>query len=251
MTEQRHLAELNIARLKYPTSDSRLADFMNNLDRINGLAEAMDGLRQAVGPSVDIMVDCHGRPASVALARDYIEALAPARPLFVEEPLPPEDLAGMITLTRNAPVTIAAGERLIGRREFGPAIEGRAFHLAQPDICHVGGLWEAKKIAAACETAAIGVAPHNPLGPIAGVAALHFGISTPNFVIQEEMPGAVPWYDEVVEWPIDRKPGRWDAPDRPGLGIEVREDVIARHPFQQEVLHARNAVLPDGTIVDW
>jgi len=218
---------------------------------IDAVARMMADLRAAVGPDIDIMVDFHGRPASVALARDYIAAVAPARPLFVEEPVPPEDTSGMAHLTATAPVTVAGGERLIGRRDFAEAIKAGAFHIAQPDICHVGGLWEARKIAAMAETAGLGLAPHNPLGPIAGVAALHLGIATPNLVIQEEMSGAVPWYGEVVSWPIARRPGRWDLPELPGLGIEVDEAVIARHPFAQEVLHTRNAVLADGTVVDW
>ena len=218
---------------------------------IDRVGEAMQSLRNAVGPDVDLMVDFHGRPASMALARDFIRALEPARPLFAEEPVPPENLEDCAELTRTSRVTIAAGERLVGRTAFDAAIRARAFHIAQPDIVHVGGLWEAKKIAAQCETAGIAVAPHNPLGPIAGIAALHFGISTPNHIIQEEMVGAVPWYDDVVAWPIERKPGRWDLPEKPGLGLEVDEGEIARHPFQQEVLHTRNAVLPDGTIVDW
>jgi galactonate dehydratase len=208
-------------------------------------------LRAALPADVDIMVDFHGRPASVPAALDYIRAIAPARPLFVEEPVPPEDVAGLAEVTARSAVPIASGERLIGRREFEPAIRARAFNIAQPDICHTGGLLEAKKIAAMAETAGIGLAPHNPLGPIAGIAALHFGVSTPNVVIQEEMSGAVPWYDDVVAWPILRKPGRWDVPTKPGLGLEVDEAVIAGHPFQQEVLHARNAVLADGTVVDW
>jgi len=101
------------------------------------------------------------------------------------------------------------------------------------------------------ETAGVGVAPHNPLGPLAGVAALHFGIATPNFVIQEEMSGAVPWYHDVVDSPIRMQDGHWLIPDRPGLGVEVREAVAAKHPFQQEVLAASQAVIDDGTIVDW
>ena len=218
---------------------------------IDSVGEMLMGLRDAVGPEVDIMVDFHGRPASRAGARAYIDALAPCRPLFVEEPLPPEDLDGTAFLAATSPVPIAAGERLVGRREFSEAIARRAFHIAQPDICHTGGLAETKKIAAMCETAGIGMAPHNPLGPIAGVAALHFGISTPNFIIQEEMTGAVPWYDDVVTWPITRQPGRWDMPQKPGLGIEVNEAEIARHPFEQEVFHTTHAVLADGTIVDW
>ncbi len=218
---------------------------------IDALQAAMMGLREAVGPDVDIMVDGHGRPASVALARDFIRAIEPSRPMFVEEPLPPEDMDGLAHLTATTNVHIAAGERLIGRKDFAEALKKRAFHIAQPDICHTGGLSETKKIAAMCELAGVGLAPHNPLGPIAGVAALHFGISTPNFIIQEEMSGAVPWYETVVEWPINRRPGRWDLPEKPGLGIDVNEAEIARHPFEQEILHATNAVLADGTIVDW
>ncbi|APX24372.1 MAG: galactonate dehydratase [Rhodobacteraceae bacterium] len=218
---------------------------------IDSVGMAMDSLRQAVGPDVDIMVDFHGRPASAALARDFLRALEPARPLFAEEPVPPEQIDNCVELTRTSRISIAAGERLIGRAAFEDAIRRRAFHIAQPDIVHVGGISEAKKIAAICETAGIGVAPHNPLGPIAGIAALHFGVSTPNHIIQEEMVGAVPWYDDVVQWPIDRTPGRWDLPEKPGLGLEVNEAEIARHPFEQEVLHTRNAVMPDGTVVDW
>jgi galactonate dehydratase len=218
---------------------------------IDHVGDALMGLRQAVGPDVDIMVDFHGRPASVALAREFIRALEPMRPLFVEEPLPPEDMDGLVDLTATTGVRIAAGERLVGRRDFVEALRRRAFHVAQPDICHVGGLAETKKIAAMCEAAGVGVAPHNPLGPLAGVAALHFGISTPNFVIQEEMSGAVPWYDAVVTWPIQRRAGHWALPEKPGLGIEVNEAEIAKHPFEQEILHATNAVLADGTVVDW
>ena len=101
------------------------------------------------------------------------------------------------------------------------------------------------------ENANCGVAPHNPLGPIAGVAALHFDVATPNFVIQEEMVGAVPWYHEVVRGPIAMVDGCWQVPEAPGLGIDVDERAAAKHPFEQEVLHTANAVLADGTVVDW
>src|SRR5690606_31076106 len=219
-----------------------------DVDRVRRM---VGDLRDAVGPDIDIMVDFHGRPASVNVALAYIEALADARIMFAEEPVPPEDLHGLAEITRRSSVPVASGERLIGRREFEPALRQRAFHIAQPDICHTGGLWETKKIAAMAETAGVGLAPHNPLGPIAGVAALHFGISTHNVIIQEEMSGAVAWYSEVVRWPIERHPGRWDKPLLPGLGIEIDEAVIEAHPFQPDILHARGAVLADGTVVDW
>lgn len=219
-----------------------------DVDRVRRM---VGDLRDAVGPEIDIMVDFHGRPASVNAALAYIEALADARIMFAEEPVPPEDLLGLAEITRRSTTPIASGERLIGRREFEPALRQRAFHIAQPDICHTGGLWETKKIAAMAETAGVGLAPHNPLGPVAGVAALHFGISTHNVIIQEEMSGAVPWYAEVVRWPIERRAGRWDKPMLPGLGIEVDEAVIDAHPFQPDILHARGAVMADGTVVDW
>ncbi|HMN87513.1 MAG TPA: enolase C-terminal domain-like protein [Bauldia sp.] len=86
---------------------------------------------------------------------------------------------------------------------------------------------------------------------LAGVAALHFDIATPNFVIQEEMSGAVPWYDEVATTPIRRVDGAWQIPEGPGLGVEVDEKVAAAHPFKQEVFHTLHAVVEDGTVVDW
>jgi len=218
---------------------------------VDHVAKLMRALREAVGDGIEIMVDFHGRPASVAAALDYIRVLEPGRPLFVEEPVPPTDPELMRAVTAQSRVAIATGERLIGRVEFEPLFRLHALHIAQPDIAHTGGLAESRKIAAAAETAGIGVAPHNPLGPLAGVAALHFDIATPNFVIQEEMSGSVPWYDEVAETPIRRVDGAWQIPEAPGLGVEVNEKVAAAHPFQQEVFHTRHAVAEDGTIVDW
>ncbi len=219
------------------------------IDHVGGM---MAALREAVGDAVDIMVDFHGRCASTSAAVDYIRALAPHRPMFVEEPMPPGDPLTMLEVARRVSVPIAAGERLIGRQEFEPLFHARAINIAQPDICHCGGLAEARKIAAMAETAACGVAPHNPLGPLAGVVALHFAVATPNFVIQEEMSGAVPWFHDVVEdSPLTLVDGHWPVPERPGLGVEVNEAEAAKHPFAQEVMHATNAVLADGTVVDW
>lgn len=218
---------------------------------VDHVARLMNGLREAVGDDVEIMVDFHGRPASSSAALDYINALAPGRPLFVEEPVQPFDPLLMAEVTLRSPVPVATGERLIGRTEFEPLFRARSIHIAQPDIAHTGGLAETRKIATAAETAGIGIAPHNPLGPIAGATALHFDIATPNFIIQEEMSGAVPWYDEVVDSPIRRVDGAWQIPQSPGLGIEVNETTAARHPFKQEVIHPLHAVMPDGTIVDW
>ncbi len=222
------------------------------LPEVKRVAQIMQALRQAVGDEIEIMVDFHGRPASIGAALAYIRALEPGRPMFVEEALQPGDAHAMARVAAQSKAPLACGERLSERTEFEELFRLRAIDIAQPDICHCGGLLEAKKIAAMAETASVGIAPHNPLGPIAGVAALHFAVSTPNHVIQEEMVGAAPWYREVVESPIRMVDGHWQIPEAPGLGVTVHEKACAAHPFAPEIqLAAAQAVLGDGTVVDW
>ncbi len=210
----------------------------------------MAALREALGESVDIMVDCHGRHGP-ANAIEFCRALAPYRPFFIEEPVPPENVDALAEVRKASPVPIATGERLVTRYEFRPVFEKQAAHIIQPDLCHCGGLWEAKKIAAMAETYYIGVAPHNPLGPVANAAALHFDLSTPNFLIQEDMLTDVPWRWDVVQHALKTENGYWLKTDAPGLGIEVNEAAAARHPFKQEVIHALNVRAHDGAILDW
>lgn len=212
----------------------------------------MSRLREAVGPAVDIMVDFHGRCASPKVALQFIRELEPYDPFFVEEPIQPGDVESLRTITGQARCPVATGERLVGLAEFEPLFRARAIDIAQPDLNHCGGLMAAQAIAAAAASVNIGVAPHNPNGPLAGAAALHFGIATQNHVIQEVMEKSVPWQDDVVAaTPIRRTGGFWAVPDAPGLGFEIDEVEAAKHPFKQEVFHTEHAVLPDGTLVDW
>ena len=110
---------------------------------------------------------------------------------------------------------------------------------------------EAKKIAAMAETYQMGVAPHNPLGPVANAVALHFALSTPNFLIQEDMLADVPWRWDVVRSDLRTENGYWLPAQAPGLGIEVDEDQAKKHPFRQEVMHSTTIQAPDGAILDW
>jgi galactonate dehydratase len=96
----------------------------------------------------------------------------------------------------------------------------------------------------------MGIAPHNPNGPIANVVALHFDLATPNFLIQEDMVGDVPWRFDVVRAPLESKDGYWLAPEKPGLGIEVDEREAAKHPFQQEILE-QMVFHEDGSVAEW
>lgn len=220
---------------------------------VDMLGRIMGDVRAAVGDEIEIMVDFHGRPASTAAALAYIDALAPHRPLFVEEPVGPGDTLAMKQIVEKSRVPVATGERLVDVREFQNLFEQRAVSIAQPDLCHAGGFTAGRKIAGMAEAIGVGLAPHNPLGPLASVAALHFAVATQNFVIQEEMSGAVPWFDEVLDGPIERNNGHWQVPDCVGLGVSMNETVLARYPFQQEPtdIIANDAVLADGTILDW
>lgn len=223
---------------------------LNSIAAYKYSAKAMEAMRLAVGDDVDIMVDCHGRHAP-ANALEFCRVLAPYRPYFIEEPVPPENIDAMAEVRRASPVPIATGERLLTRHDFRPLFEKQACHVIQPDLCHCGGLWEAKKIAAMAEAYYLGVAPHNPLGPVANAAALHFALSTPNFLIQEDMLGDVPWRWEVVQSSLVTRDGYWLPTAAPGLGIEINEAAAARHPFKQEVIHSLHARAHDGAILDW
>jgi galactonate dehydratase len=217
---------------------------------VKRLAQLMEKLRLAVGESVDIMIDFHGRTYP-AMAIQYINALAEFNPFFCEEPVPPENVAALRQVREAVRVPIATGERLVTRHQFREIFEQQACHIIQPDLCHCGGLMEGKKIAAMAEAYYMGVAPHNPLGPVANAVALHFGLSTPNFIIQEDMLTDVPWRWDVVKHSLETRDGYWLKTDTPGLGVEVNEQEAAKHPFQQEVIHSTTIRAADGAILDW
>ncbi len=178
------------------------------------------------------MLDFHGKAGTPGTALAFIEAVKPFNPMFVEEPIQPGDLKSLARIADKANVPIAAGERLIERTEFDALFQARAVDVAQPDIAHCGGLLEAKKIAAMAEAASIGVAPHNPLGPIAGVAALHFAVPRrPTTSSRKKWSAAVVFrggQGTGSEWST----ANWQVPEAPGLGIEVDEKVCAAHPFE-------------------
>lgn len=209
-------------------------------------------LRETVGDAVDLMFDFHGRPDSPEAAKVYIDALAPIRPLFVEEPIQPGDALAMADLGRRVDCPLATGERLFTPREYAELAEARAVTFVQPDLAHCLGFSGGRRIAAIAEAAHMGVCPHNPMGPVAGAVALQFDVATPNFVIQEEAVGIVPWFEEICSsHPLTLRDGAWAVPEVPGLGIEIDETAAARHPFAQEVIPAFDAILTDGRIANW
>lgn len=223
---------------------------LEGIRKVKKFAGLMKELRQAIGDEIDIMVDFHGRTYP-AMAIQYINAIEDFAPFFCEEPVPPENEKALLEVRENVNVPIATGERLVTRHQFRPVFENRACHIIQPDLCHCGGIFEARKIAAMAEVYDMGIAPHNPMGPVANAVALHFALSTPNFVIQEDMLMDVPWRWDVVQSDLTTEDGYWLSSDKPGLGIEVNEKEAQKYPFKQEIIHSTTIRAEDGAILDW
>ncbi len=207
-------------------------------------------MREAVGEDIDIMVDCHARP-SPRMGLQFAKALEPYNLYWLEEPCWPESVDGLADIQRAVKTPIATGERLVSQYAFRDVLEQRAASVLQPDITHCGGLTEARRIAAMAEAYRVAIAPHNPQGPVSTAASLEFGFATPGYVICETVHNDVPWRQDVVREGFTVEPkGRIVRPGtRPGLGIEIDESEVRKHPFEQEVL--QRSFYADGSVGDW
>jgi len=212
--------------------------------------QAVARMREAVGPNIDIMVDCHARP-SPAMGMLFAKALEPYRLFFLEEPCWPESVDSLSRINAAVATPIATGERLTNLNQFNELFAARGCEIVQLDITHCGGLSASRKIAALAEVHRIGLAPHNPQGPVSTAASFEFGFSQSDYVICETVRQDVPWRSEIVEdfHPLTRE-GRTVRPaDRPGLGVEINEAAIAKYPFKQELL--QRVFYADGSVGDW
>lgn len=195
--------------------------------------EIVAQVREAVGPKIGLIVEFHGR-LSAGAAIDMIRALEPYHPLWCEEPVIPENIDLLREVKQQTRSPIAAGERLYTIAEFYRLASVHAADVVQMDIAHCGGILVSKKIAAMAAAQDIRVAPHCSIGPVALAAALHFDISTPNFMIQENFGDFdVPWRNALVRGWNPMKSGEFVLEDKPGLGLELDDDVIAQHPYIQ------------------
>lgn len=236
---------IKLGLIPYTGHDAPLSD-------VRHTAKVAEAVRERVGDGVDIMTDFHGRPETIDAAKAYIDVIAPIHPMFIEEPIQPGNTPAMADLARRVEAPLATGERLFSPRQFAEVAETRAVAFVQPDLAHCIGFSGGRRIAAIAEAAGMGVCPHNPMGPVAGAVALHFDVATPNFVIQEEAVGLVPWFEDICgAYPLNLVDGAWAVPDAPGLGIEIDEKEAAKYPFKQEEIPALDAILSDGRIANW
>ncbi len=199
-----------------------------------GLRDALrcvEAVVEAVGPEVDILIEGHGR-FNVATAVRIAHALEDYEIHWFEEPVPPDNLEALAEVKRRSRVPIAAGERVYSRWEFQRFFELRCADYVQPDVSHVGGILEMKKIAAQAEANHIAICPHNPSGCVANAAGLQLAGCVPNFSVLETMSTDVPYRREISTEHVVFEDGMMHIPDAPGLGIDLNEAAIAEHPYQ-------------------
>jgi len=199
-------------------------------------------IREAVGDAIDLMIDLHGPPWLTAPdAIGICKALAPLGPLFVEEPLAPEDMDGYRRLRDQTDVPLAAGERHGGLHGIAPLLRHGLVDVVQPDAGRAGGITGLRKIAALAEASFATMAPHaGSLGPVAEFAAIHVLASIPNALIHERMEPDWEGRARTIATTLPLRDGYVLVPDAPGLGVEIDEDFVAAHPS------IRNVGLPSG-----
>jgi len=223
---------------------------IEGLAPIKAAAACVQAMRERVGDSIDIMVDCHARP-SPAMGLKFAQALEPYGLYFLEEPCWPEQPEALAHIAASVATPIATGERLTSLEQFQRMFAVRGCSVAQPDITHCGGLSVARRIAALAEASRIALAPHNPQGPVSTAASVQLGFAEPSYVICESVHEDVPWRADVVEegFQIDCATRTVRPGVGPGLGIELNEREIAKHPFEQEL--PQRVFYPDGGVGDW
>ncbi|MBI3694635.1 MAG: galactonate dehydratase, partial [Acidobacteria bacterium] len=194
---------------------------------------------------VDIAIDFHGSipPQTSKL---LIKALEPYQPMFIEEPVNCQNHDVMADIARGTHLPIATGERVFTKWGFREVLEKHAAVILQPDLCHAGGIMEVRLIAGMAEAYYAAVAPHNPLGPISLAACIQLDASIPNFLCQEQ----VSLGEGYLKEPFKLVEGYIDIPTKPGLGIEIDDNLMAdkiNHDWRnQESYHP-----DDGSVVDW
>jgi len=213
-------------------------------------------IRQAFGRSIEFGLDFHGR-VSAPMAKILLKELEPFRPLFVEEPVLPEQAEYIPHLASVSSIPIATGERMYSRFDFKRLFAGGGVAIVQPDLSHAGGITECHKIAAMAESHDVAIAPHCPLGPIALAACLQVDFVSWNAIFQEQSMGIhynknAELLDCVVNKDVFKVvDGHFAPPPAPGLGIEIDEEAVVERSRQAN--DWRNPVWrhDDGSIAEW
>ena len=207
-----------------------------------------DAVRTALGDDIEILIDVHTRldPQHVI---PLCRSLEQFHPYFIEDPHRSENVKTYHQMARHVSVPLAVGEQFATKWEFRELIEEELMQYARIDVCIVGGLTEARKVANWCETHYIDIAPHNPLGPVSTAACLHLDLATSNFGVQElpRQPGTI--LPEVFPVQVSFEDGHLLPPTSPGLGIDFNEEAALASYYQEG--GSPRISRPDGTFTNW
>ena len=222
---------------------------------INEAVRRIEILREGLGDNIDIGVDFHAK-TSPTVASIICKEVEPLNLMFIEEPCPPENYKAMARIARRTTTPIATGERLVAHYSTQQLLEDGTVDILQCDINHVGGVTALWKVGAMAEASGCFMAPHACEGPIGGIATLHVDAAMPNFVVQEICSRVEPGFKEKLweDWlgfPAMRMVnGYFPLPDKPGLGFEVDEAALAKHPFKGTKSMSR-VWHEDGSVAAW
>ena len=218
---------------------------------IGATGQMLTELRQAVGPAPVLGIDYHHR-LSVAEAASFCQRLPAGTLDFLEEPIRAESPEAYESLRSMIDVPLAIGEEFSSKWAFAPYLQRGITNFARLDVCNLGGLTEAMKVASMAETYYIDLMPHNPLGPICTAATTHLAAAVPNFAWLEMRvsPSESAGYDTQIFPKQPRVEGsRIPVPDEPGLGVEFNEDLARQQNFKfWEAPHLRRE---DGSYTNW
>jgi galactonate dehydratase len=231
-------------------------EYVDSFDKIQQAVARIEAVRETVGPGVGIGVDFHGR-VHKTMAKVLAKELERYHPMFIEEPVLPENNEMLREIARHVSTPIATGERMFSRWHFKKLLTDGYVDIIQPDLSHAGGITECKKIISMAEAFDVAAAPHCPLGPIALAACLQVDASCHNAFIQEQSLGI--HYNntnDLLDYLVDPSVFKYDKgyvtiPERPGLGIEINEAYVIE---RAKISHNwRNPIWrnEDGSVAEW
>jgi galactonate dehydratase len=230
--------------------------YIDSYKKIDWVLERVGALRDAVGMDLDVGIDFHGR-LHKPMAKVLAKQLEPFRPMFIEEPVLPENNEALKEIAQHTTIPIATGERMYSRWDFKKLFEDGIVDIIQPDLSHAGGITECKKILSMAEAYDVAAAPHCPLGPIALAACLQVDATCHNVFIQEQSLGI--HYNkgnDILDYLEDKsvfdyEKGYVNLPTAPGLGITINEEHVKN--MAKEGHNWKNPLWrhTDGSVAEW
>src|SRR5215831_15666435 len=228
----REVVDRGFTALKFDPFPGPWRAYIGRADEDRAVAQVR-AVREAVGPQVDLLVEVHRRLAPLHAVR-VARRIEPYAPFWFEEPVSIRDLGGFLEARRGIALPIVTGEEIYTKTEFQEVIGRRAADILNPDVCNCGGILELREIAAMAEAHHIAVAPHNYNSTTVGLAAtLHAAAGMPNFLITEYFVNFEDVGRDIARTPFSVDRGFIALPTVAGLGIDLDEDALARHPYRE------------------